>query len=156
SRKKDGQSKDRLLVPRSQSLFGNAFPGNSVSCAGRARETEFREQPFPNRVWERGKSKLLSSLPGGPCDVAAVGLGCPDTATGDDAGRRGRGRQSQDGQVVRLGGLSRARQLWQRRAHFPRRLRVDRGQPPIGYAGPSGTSCGRPPFAGESCHERAR
>src|SRR5437899_405758 len=34
------------LSPRSQTLFGNALLGNSVSCVGDARETEFRGQTF--------------------------------------------------------------------------------------------------------------
>jgi 4-amino-4-deoxy-L-arabinose transferase-like glycosyltransferase len=43
------------FLPRSQTPVGNALPANSVSRAGVPRETEFREQAFPNGVWERGE-----------------------------------------------------------------------------------------------------
>src|SRR5262249_30778715 len=42
-----------LLSPRSQTPFGNAGSGNSVSRASLARETEFPAKAFPNGVWER-------------------------------------------------------------------------------------------------------
>src|SRR5438094_3318856 len=42
------------LVPKL--YLGTHFLEIPVSSARAARETEFREQAFPNRVWERGKT----------------------------------------------------------------------------------------------------
>src|SRR5438093_8690887 len=45
---------------RSQTPFGNALVGNSVSSRESARETEFRGPAFPNGVWERANEVSAS------------------------------------------------------------------------------------------------